>query len=499
MSWYKRHLYAQNLQQLWQTLNVSPEVITFVDQLLPEQKQYYINVIRKNPRITIQELQSTVQIPTQKQDPYFLEEYGIIKSLPPQTHKWLLVELRKTRQGRTDIPFRTLLLPSTPNVAYFHLADRIRRWRETHELADFLNANPQIRVESYTTEDLDGLVHEWHKIMAGKGEGVMYGPTDKKLVVYGPQWKAKENKNKQGWTIQEVRAENDLLAEGNKMQNCVGDYCKPVQKGKTRIFSLRDPGNEPHITVEMSPDMTFSNQIQGPGNSTPKPEFQSMIKEWISSLGHTIYTGDEDQNAITDGPSHEYLEDINTRLEQLAKGTGTDEYGLVSRYFIRPDDFENLIDFSRREHRTQGFRNENDYRGAITESPELFVDAVLKQDGPAGIAKLEEELSRYEGKKENDMDLLWNWESFSQPPNQEDFETEEEYQVAYDAWEQQEQENQDEAINEARRESLPWGFIDDTYKRINQLREKGILPKYEQMHQKQEQVTAYFSLDRFKK
>ena len=37
------------------------------------------------------------------------------------------------------------------------------------------------------------------------------------------------------------------------MGHCVGGYCPDVASGKSRIFSLRDAKNEPHVTVEVKP------------------------------------------------------------------------------------------------------------------------------------------------------------------------------------------------------------------------------------------------------
>jgi hypothetical protein len=49
------------------------------------------------------------------------------------------------------------------------------------------------------------------------------------------------------------KLEDALKYEGDTMGHCVGGYCPDVASGKSRIFSLRDAKNEPHVTVEVKP------------------------------------------------------------------------------------------------------------------------------------------------------------------------------------------------------------------------------------------------------
>jgi hypothetical protein len=44
-----------------------------------------------------------------------------------------------------------------------------------------------------------------------------------------------------------------LKYEGDRMNQCVGDYCPDVSSGNSRIFSLRNRSNEPHVTIETKP------------------------------------------------------------------------------------------------------------------------------------------------------------------------------------------------------------------------------------------------------
>ncbi len=47
--------------------------------------------------------------------------------------------------------------------------------------------------------------------------------------------------------------EDALKHEGETMGHCVGSYCDDVAGGKSRIYSLRDVKNAPHVTIEVRP------------------------------------------------------------------------------------------------------------------------------------------------------------------------------------------------------------------------------------------------------
>jgi hypothetical protein len=54
-----------------------------------------------------------------------------------------------------------------------------------------------------------------------------------------------------GWTVQELRTESALSAEGTNMQNCIASYHEEVGEGRTRIYSIRDKSGNPHVSMEL--------------------------------------------------------------------------------------------------------------------------------------------------------------------------------------------------------------------------------------------------------
>lgn len=119
-----------------------------------------------------------------------------------------------------------------------------------------------------------------------------------------------------GWTVQElagdvesaastgghrVGLQDQLKAEGDIMQHCVGSYCDAVESGESRIYSLRDPKGRPHVTMEWQPSNPsdwadwdphrFMNvhprptghfvQIMGKQNEAPAAKYVPYVVEFI--------------------------------------------------------------------------------------------------------------------------------------------------------------------------------------------------------------------------
>ena len=113
-----------------------------------------------------------------------------------------------------------------------------------------------------------------------------------------------------GSTIQALHTPEQLEAEGQVMQHCVGSYCDVVREGESHIFSLRDPAGQPHVTLEwqinrdlvtpgsrweayraMTDDeflrhpelvrMGTITQVYGKQNKAPAPKYLPYIEEFI--------------------------------------------------------------------------------------------------------------------------------------------------------------------------------------------------------------------------
>lgn len=83
-----------------------------------------------------------------------------------------------------------------------------------------------------------------------------------------------------GYKVVQLISEYSYLREGNKMGHCVGSY----HGKKNYIFSLRDPSNEPHCTIEYNPDSKEIIQIKGKCNQEVKEKYHDYIIGFLNDL-----------------------------------------------------------------------------------------------------------------------------------------------------------------------------------------------------------------------
>ena len=301
MNWYDRTILSQvlettGIETYLYSLGASEDIIKYIISLDQQNSQILTNEFRKNPSLTLLDLQN-FQI-KKKVDPYLASEKRIAANSEierlPQFSRWILVSLRKLRKGVTppneDMRELSRMIGSGEALhyqAFLSIISEIRDW--------VINMN--VDISSYSPDQAMLASDEWHKMMAGKGEGKVYEPTKPESIAYGPEWK---NEEYQGWTIQKVMSENDLLAEGNKMNHCVGSYWKDVKDGDIIIYSLRDPINKPHVTMETDGEGKIVKQIRGQSNFEPEDEHQSMLEEWINNSKTAPYTYKSDESSIWD-------------------------------------------------------------------------------------------------------------------------------------------------------------------------------------------------------
>lgn len=96
-----------------------------------------------------------------------------------------------------------------------------------------------------------------------------------------------------GWTIRKLQNADEAKIEGDDMGHCVGGYGNGIDQGYHHIFSLRDPQNRPHATVELEAgenaygDLRYNSvtQVQGKSNEEPIPEYMDRVNEWLERQG----------------------------------------------------------------------------------------------------------------------------------------------------------------------------------------------------------------------
>jgi len=499
MNWYKKIITADTADFLRSIGGDNPEIEQIIEALQPGKLlhekfiRFYVYEFRKNPNLTFQELMN-IPLPNQlARNPLYNPngfEQEVLKHFPGRMGPWALkVAIKYWREANNKANTRD---PHMMNDYHGFLHGVIGTggvWNHTigvklAEISDwYTRSGERIDLPSMTLEEAIQRSDEWHRAMAGEGEGKFY---QEKNIVYGPKWTIKgdlnspiEVKEYEGWTIQEVRGKNDLQVEGNKQNHCVSSYCRQVDEGNLKIFSLRDPYNEPHVTMEVSPDGRTFYQIKGHSNSEPKKEYQDMIKHWVGVLkehgpAYTI----EREYAFND--QYAEIDALNRTLHQMSHRE-EDRYGLIpmpDEYDFNVDDvIDTLITRSGRDHH----RDSSEYSRDITESPQLLVDACVASGVEKFIPELEKVLSEMEEKARDEFYNWWSYDCYEDYPNIEKFESDELYEEEIENWQERCQEEEDEAIDEYQSNHLPFGFINDAFKYIRILKKKGVIPPYKAM------------------
>ena len=259
----------------------------------------------------------------------------------------------------TEIYVRSIHTVDRPDQLNIHNND-------IRYIADYLNGAEEFPDDLWE-KSLNGmfdLAHVWHHTLKGKENT---GDYQYKEVVY-----SFEN----GYTIVDVNTENDLDVEGDKMGHCVGSYCDVVASGQTTIYSLRDPRNEPHATIEVIPTLPLGrnrsrgrvDQIKGKGNRPPVDKYRPMIKQWLQT------TDFEYENS----PDYLNILSADEVKEKLLAGELSKESELS---LARSSDDPEIIEFFLDQMITSGYTYGGSSGELVTKlNPNSIVDYLLRND-----------------------------------------------------------------------------------------------------------------------
>ena len=222
-------------------------------------------------------------------------------SISPKYSIWIARELMKFKQ---KYPQKTKESPSVIFSPYY-----------LKNILDWVQAkNPDVM--KYTMDQANKESINWHEELKEQESTVAY-KTHNVVFHFGA-----------GWEIVKLSG-GDCKAEGELMGHCVGGYSESVASGKTNIFSLRDPKNQPHVTIEANiekskelekgwnpkqPKLFFEIiQIQGKENKEPITEYKELIKHWFDSLKskYNVTMSEDDFDASITGANLTEFEQIN--------------------------------------------------------------------------------------------------------------------------------------------------------------------------------------------
>jgi hypothetical protein len=110
-------------------------------------------------------------------------------------------------------------------------------------------------------------------IELGPGKELPEGWTTKNGAYYDPKGERHVHPDSE-------KVANALKYEGDTMGHCVGGYCPDVLEGRSRIYSLRDAKNEPHVTVEVQP--AYRNRGFREGEKPSGDEYYKLQEQYLA-------------------------------------------------------------------------------------------------------------------------------------------------------------------------------------------------------------------------
>tara|TARA_R100000951_G_scaffold111396_2_gene110366 strand:- start:8322 stop:9398 length:1077 start_codon:yes stop_codon:yes gene_type:complete len=159
-----------------------------------------------------------------------------------------------------------------------------------------------------------------------------------------------------GWSWVMLHYKENFEYEGKQMNHCVGSYFEDLEKPTDApdddslvIFSLRDPRNKPHVTIEYGTIQSVVSmrtaagimQIQGNSNQPPKEEYKEYIEEFILKYQINVYEGGKGIDWGSAG-----MDDLGNIVDIPSDALYEDEHG--ARINIEDKYIPNLIKLDRR-------------------------------------------------------------------------------------------------------------------------------------------------------
>lgn len=138
--------------------------------------------------------------------------------------------------------------------------------QEMMEIIDALMGLPDLRLGRLSYEQALTKAKDWHERLVAS-----------QALEEDPEGIVEFRAMAEGWRWVEVRSRKALNREGAMLKHCVGSYAEAVEKGRCRIYSLRDPSNKPKLTIE-------AIEEKASGEPASKPEEVKRVR-WAQVRG----------------------------------------------------------------------------------------------------------------------------------------------------------------------------------------------------------------------
>lgn len=343
--WYnltKKHIYALSFEETLQTLanqGADPNTLNYIRNTPSTYTTKLIGYVKNNIQATTQDLQNFINDIIKKQEISELNaeptpfEIRVVNRLSKLIQPWALIQLKKLRYKphpghEKSFTYKNIAPDVEGSQTNIHrIFERINDWVRFGQ-----EENPNFQIATYDLPTAYGLSEKWHDYIAGKG-GTLYTPfaTDHNGQIIDDRVVATLS---DGWFMVNVNNKHDLAVEGKLMNHCVGGYWSDVKSGNSFIYSLRDPDNLPHATIELDgnpyeKEVPYPGekeieikQVKGDNDKTPHGVARKKIAEWFASLNDVIFHwpgGD----VTWEGPSWEagHFEELRSHIYEEAYGT----------------------------------------------------------------------------------------------------------------------------------------------------------------------------------
>jgi len=392
--------FAGNKEDYIRTITEDNNIIAYILSQNNDIQNYLINELRKNPSLSLDQIKNIglpnkfKKVDLQAEFINYLSSRNI--KFDDTFRRWLFKEiasLNRAAKSRADL-IETYLNILNEGIEISDIYD----WYEQNNLGN--------NIFSYNLNQASVVSDTWHENIIDKDVDPKWLRYKEKNIIYGPVWQDREGneiKEYAGWTIQEVKTKDDLYVEGQKMNHCVGGYDRGVSEGRVKIYSLRDPSNEPHVTIESDDSGTYFSQIRGWSNEEPDKDSIAKIKAWVLAKDNAnppkIFSGDYHG----EGDAHYMLNDLkkgnswrgfDDTFDYLTTGRADSEYGLKS--FETESIIKDLIEVTEMFLRENEHINEDPYINRILDTIKESgdVDGTIKESLKS-LSTLEDDLDSW--------------------------------------------------------------------------------------------------------
>lgn len=259
---------------------VNTEIANYILQLgIIDETPAYIACAVKNPDLTLDEFLQKVST---------LKNSHKINLNQPLQREWNLAQIYENKKFQYAVctwmkslrvvPMGTL--ESEDDVSYKLSFDEMKQnFDDAYDWYRYILENDhEIQLGDYDHMMAEQIA--WHKTFKEKGKHTIFGPIKPGQIVYTyPDGKYK------GWTIQKILTKQDFECEGQSMHHCVGSYYRQVDT--KNFFSLRNPKNRPHVTIETDLNMSLL-QYKMQNNESVTKEMTDLITEGFETAGNPI-------------------------------------------------------------------------------------------------------------------------------------------------------------------------------------------------------------------